>query len=115
MDIEQNKPGRLPEHFRHMKRIRPPIVEQLAQPFHVLFHHVLLKVRHLVGPFRAGEVENEWSLDDRHFDYSQFLINMDEIGNRMPGDVPNPPVVQDPIDFYLTRKSLEPIEKLHCR
>jgi hypothetical protein len=86
VDIQQFKASFASEHRRDVEGVRPPIAKEFAERLVVFFHDLRLKIRNLRRQLGAGEVQDERTIDDRHFDREKLFIRVGEFRNRMTCD-----------------------------
>lgn len=113
MNVQKDKSSRLAKHLDNVQRIAPALFKHFAHPLQMLIEHVLLEIRYFVRQFRAGEVEQEWTSHQRHFDGAQLSILIDKQWHVMAGDVLNSFVAQKMVNFQLAVKAVQAVEELN--
>src|SRR2546421_424626 len=89
----------LSKHLRYMKRVSPPIVEQFAVTLEMLVENMLLEIGDFFRSQGSSEIEQKRPIDDGHFDCAQWLVEIDELGNCMAGNIVDFFGSEDQVDF----------------
>ena len=111
MYVQQDETGGLTERVGDVKSVGIVVAEHFLEAFGVLFHHVRLEIRDFFGAFGAGEIEEERTLHDRHFQREQFLIRDEQPRDTVSRDDANSFGGQNPINFPFAIEAVRPVEE----